>query len=156
MKKVILAILLCLFLFACKKDKNSPEDKNPPAIASIVGTWIINSSTVSFYNNDQLLGSADTRDDKVTFTSKGAITDTSTDGTSGTTKYFVSISGDKNYLKVTTYDGNNNINSVTYEIITLTDHNLVLKSENVYDPKVLDTYNGMSYNKVILDLKASR
>ncbi|MGF7041015.1 hypothetical protein M2273_004279 [Mucilaginibacter lappiensis] len=151
MKKVIPAILLCLFLFACKKDKNSPAN------ASIVGTWTVNSSTMSFYDkNDKLLGSDDTGDDKVTFTSKGVVTGTSTDDMSGTTTYVVSSSGGKNYLKITTDDGQQNILSITYEIITLTDHNLEFKSDNLYDPDVPDTYNGVYYTKVILDLKASR
>jgi hypothetical protein len=68
----------------------------------------------------------------------------------------VSSSGGKNYLKITTDDGQQNILSVTYEIITLTDHNLEFKSDNLYDPDVPDTYNGVYYTKVILDLKASR
>ena len=154
MKRVIPAILLCLFLFACKKDKNSPAE----ASVSIVGTWTVNSSNISFYDkNDKLLGSEDTGDDKVTFTNKGVVTGTITDDDiSGTNTYTVSSSGGKNYLKITTDDGHQNINSVTYEIITLTAHNLELKSENIYDPDMPDTYNGVYYTKVILNVKASR
>jgi hypothetical protein len=149
MKKLFPAIVLCLFLFSCMKYKDSATS------ISIVGTWTVTSSTISYYDkNDKLIGSEDTGDDKVTFNSNGSVTGTSIDDDE-TTTYTVNSSNGKKYLKITTDDRHGNVNSTTYEVIILTDHNLEFKSDNLYDG-VPDTYNDVFYTKVIVDLKASR
>lgn len=149
MKKLLLPIMLCLFLFSCRKNKDSFTS------VSIVGAWTVTSSTMSYYDkNDKLIGSEDTGEDKVTFNSNGSVTGPSVDDDE-TTTYAVNSSNGKKYLKITTDDRHGNVNSITYEIITLTTHNLEFKSDNLYDG-VPDTYNDIFYTKVIIDLKASR
>ncbi|WPU94659.1 hypothetical protein SNE25_03880 [Mucilaginibacter sabulilitoris] len=152
MKKLFPVVLICLFLFSCKKDK----DNNPDTSASIVGTWTINSSTISYYDkNGTLLGIDSTQEDKVVFKSDGTITGTLSEDDSEKTTYTLTDANGKKNLKVTTDDGHGNVNSTTYEVVSLTNHNLDFKSDNLYDG-IPDKYNGVYYTKVILELKASR
>ena len=156
MKKLIPVVLICLFLFSCKKDKidNSNTD------SSIVGTWSVKSSTLSYYDkNDKLLGIDTTEQNKVVFKSDGTITGTLDEDLKEKTTYKVTNVSGKKMLTIASDGGPiGKATSVTYEILSLTDHDLHFKSDNIYYlyEGFIDTYNGQPYTKLIEELKATR
>ena len=144
MKKtsLIVIVMLCLFLFSCKKDKNSVTS------ASIVGKWTITSNLTSYYNKDgKLLNTEEATDSPIMiFNSNGSAISVLSDGENIQATYAISTTNGKKNIKITYVRSN----VMAYEIVVLTDHNLELQDITVVDSQDKD------YLKTVTDVKMTR
>jgi len=144
MKKtsLIVTVMLCLFLFSCKKDKNSVTS------ASIVGKWTITSNLTSYYNKDgKLLNTEEATDSPIMiFNSNGSAISVLSDGENIQATYAISTTNGKKNIKITYVHSE----VMAYEIVVLTDHNLELQDITVVDSQDQD------YLKTVTDVKMTR